>query len=78
MIGYKGIGQNLGGLPIGDSGPSGVGLSTKLSQQPTMNEHQSMPIMSTQGQGQRFLAGHGPSGQSTDMITQIPSFIQRQ
>ena len=56
-----------------------------------MNEHASMPIMSTQVHGgPRFIAqggGQGPSatsGQitsnapSSDMITQIPSFIQRQ
>lgn len=79
LVGYKGIGSNLGGAgSIGD-GPSGVSLTSKLqAHQPTMNEHQSMPIMSTSGQAQRFLGHPGASGQSTDMITQIPSFIQRQ
>ena len=48
-MGYKGIGSNLG-MPagIGDSGPSGVSLSTKLQgNAPTMSAHSSMPIMNT-------------------------------
>lgn len=87
LVGYKGIGTNLGvGGSITESGPSGVNLTSKLqNQQPTMNEHQSMPIMSTSIQAQRFLSnqvGSAASGQLStgnqgDILTQIPSFIQR-
>lgn len=93
-MGYKGIGSNLG-MPagIGDNGPSGVALSSKLQgNAPQMSEHSSMPIMSTNLHAQRFISqggAQGPAttsgqlassnvGPSTDMITQIPSFIQRQ
>ena len=84
-MGYKGIGSNLGmpGSGIGESGPSGVSLTSKLQGvQPGMSEHASMPIMST-NLAQRFISqggGQGPSaasghqlstggGPSTDMIT---------
>ena len=94
LMGYKGIGSNLG-MPGGivDGGPSGVSLTSKLQgNPPQMSEHSSMPIMSTNLHAQRFISqggGQGPSttsgqlaqssgGPSTDMITQIPSFIQRQ
>ena len=78
LVGYKGIGSNLGGEP------TGVALTQKLQGGPPMlNEHQSMPIMSTSVQAQRFLAntqgamsGQLQSGTPSDM--QIPSFIQRQ
>ena len=65
LQGYKGIGSNLGG--IGESGPSGVSLTSKLQmgQQPTMSEHASMPIMNTSnGGGSRFIAQGGGQGQS--------------
>lgn len=57
LMGYKGIGSNLG-MPGGiESGPSGVSLSSKLQgNPPQMSEHSSMPIMSTNLQAQRFIS----------------------
>lgn len=85
LIGYKGIGQNLGGKSIGDQ-PATVGLTSKLQQQPTMNEHASMPVMNTQGHQPRFISqggGQGPSATSGQINASngadlMPSFIQRQ
>ena len=50
LMGYKGIGSNLG-----ESGPSGVNLTSKLQGPPQMSEHASMPIMNTSLNG-RFMS----------------------